>query len=91
MELYKQYVELEKQIVELEAKKDLLRADIAKSLPEDGYKDETITAFWKTTKKWKYSPKVDGLNAELKATKKDEEEKGIAKFEESKQLAITVK
>ena len=54
MELYKQYVELEKQIVELEAKKDLLRADIAKSLPEDGYKDETITAFWKTTKKWKY-------------------------------------
>ena len=91
MEIYKQYVEVSKKIEALEAEKEVLREKISKELPEEGYKDETLTAFWKTAKKWKYSPKVDGLNAELKATKKTEEEDGTATAEESKTLAITVK
>lgn len=91
METYKQYVEVIKKIEALEAEKEVLRTKISDELPEDGYKDETITAFWKITKKWKYSPKVDGLETELKATKKLEEEEGIATAEEKKSLAITVK
>jgi hypothetical protein len=91
METYKQYIEVSKKIEALEAEKDVLREKISAELPEEGYKDETLTAFWKTSKKWKYSPKVDGLNAELKATKKAEEEDGTATAEESKILTITVK
>lgn len=91
MELYTQYAELQKQIDSLEAKKELLREDIAKTLPEEGFKDETINLYWTTKKKWKYSPKVDGLNAELKATKEKEEEDGTAKSEEVKQLTIKIK
>lgn len=91
MEIYKQYCELQKKIDLLEEEKDVLRAKISDSLPEDGYKDEDITAFWKTTKKWQYSPKVKGLETELKATKKAEEESGEAKFEEVKSLTISVK
>jgi hypothetical protein len=89
--MYEQYVKVSKQIETLEAEKEVLRGKISAELPEDGFKDETITAFWKSTKKWKYSPKVDGLTAELKATKKIEEESGVATSEESKILAITVK
>lgn len=88
---YQQYVELQKQIDVLEAQKEELREEIGTWLPTDGYKDETITAFWTTKKSWKYSPRVDGLNAELKATKKQEEEEGIATAEETKQLTIKVK
>lgn len=91
MELYKQYADISREIEALEAKRDILREDISKTLPEEGYKDEQVTAFWKTAKKWKYSPKVDGLTAELKATKKQEEEDGTATAEESKTLTISVK
>ena len=91
METYKQYVDVSKKIEALEAEKEVLREKISAELPEEGYKDETLTAFWKLTKKWKYSPKVDGLNTELKATKKAEEENGTATAEETKTLAITVK
>lgn len=91
MELYAQYTEVQKKIDALEAEKDVLREKITAELPEEGYKDESITAFWTVKKSWKYSPKVDGLNAELKATKKQEEEDGTATAEENKQLTIKVK
>lgn len=91
MEKYKQYIELQKELDLLEEKKDVLRKEIEAELPEEGYKDEVINVFWTIKKKWEYSPKVKGLETELKATKKDEEEKGIATSEEVKQLTIKIK
>ena len=91
MEKYQEYIKLQSEIDNLEAKKDLLRADISKELPDEGYKDENINIFWTLKKKWEYSPKVKGLETELKATKKDEEEKGVATSEEVKQLTIKIK
>lgn len=91
MDLYEQYNKLEKEIEGLESKKELLRADIEKELPAEGVKNNFVTAFWTLKKKFKYSPKVDGLTAELKATKAKEEEDGTATFEETRQLTIKVK
>ncbi len=88
---YEQYVAVSKQIDSLETHKELLRKAISDELPEDGYKDEAINAYWTIKKNYKYSPKVEGLNAELKATKKLEEENGTATFEEAKQLTIKLK
>lgn len=90
MTKYEEYAKLQSEINVLEAKKELLRAEIETILPEDGYKDELITAFWTMKKKYDYSPKVKGLETELKATKKQEEEDGTAKFEEIKQLTLKV-
>lgn len=89
--MYQDYIEVQKKIDALEAEKEVLREKISAQLPEEGYKDEVINVFWTFKKKWEYSPKVKGLETELKATKKDEEEKGIATSEEVKQLTIKVK
>ncbi len=91
MENYKEYIEVQNQIDFLEEKKDYLRKEIEAQLPEDGYKDETINVYWTIKSKYEYSPKVKGLETELKATKKLEEENGEAKKEEVKQLTIKVK
>ena len=88
---YEEYIEIVKQIEELEAKKEVLRTDIAKILPAEGFRTDAISAFWTLKKKWTYSPKVEGLTAELKATKKKEEEEGTAISEEERQLTIKVK
>lgn len=88
---YEQYRQVQKQIDTLEEMKESLRADIEKNLPEEGFKDETINVFWTNKKKWSYSPKVESLTAELKATKAKEEEDGTAKAEDVKQLTIKVK
>lgn len=91
MNLYEQYAQVSKEIEALEAKQKLIKDDIAKELPEDGIKNDYVTAFWKVGKKWKYSPKVDGLKAELDSTKEKEEKEGIAVFEEVKTVNIKVK
>lgn len=91
MTKYEEYALLTKELDVLETKKELLRAEIEKELPEEGYKDDIINAYWTSKKKWTYSPKVDGLTAELKATKAKEEEDGTATSEETKQLTIKVK
>ena len=88
---YEEYAILQKEIDVLDAKKELLRAEIEVILPDDGYKDEFITASWAIKNKYEYSLKVKELETELKSVKKDEEEKGIAKKEEVKQLTIRVK
>ena len=91
MDIYQQYVEIQQEINRLEDIKESLRARMEKDLPEDGFKNEKITVYWTTKRSWNYSPKVEGLTAELRATKKLEEEEGIAKLEETKQIAIKVK
>ena len=89
--IYEEYVEIIRQIEELEEKKEVLRTDISKILPSEGLKTDVISAFWTVKKKWTYSPKVAGLTEELKATKKKEEEDGTASAEEEKQLTIKIK
>lgn len=91
MELYQKYAELDKQISLLEEQKKAIREEISESLPEDGVKNEFITAFWTIKKKWSYSPVVESLTENLKSTKEKEEEDGTAKFEEIKQLTIKTK
>ena len=91
MTIYEQYIQTQLQIDTLEKMKESLRETISKELPDDGFKDEKINAFWTMKKNWKYSPKVEGLTAELKTTKKQEEENGIATSEETKQLTIKIK
>ena len=87
---YEQYVEVQKKIEALEATKESLREKISEGLPEDGYKDETITAFWKQIKKWTYSPKIKELETKLKKAKRIEERNGRATVEESKRLGVVV-
>jgi len=95
MTKYEEYATLQKEIDVLEAKKELLRADIENDLPEEGYKDEIINVFWTNRKKWTYTDKVTETEKKLKETvgalKKLEEENGDAKSEEIKQLTIKVK
>lgn len=89
--MYEKYIEIQNQIDVLESQKDSIRKKIEETLPTEGFKNEKINAFWTTKKKWTYSPKVKGLEAEIKATKEKEEEEGLAKFEEVKQLTIKIK
>lgn len=92
---YQEYALLQKQIEELDAKKELLRAEIEAILPEEGFKDDIINIFWTNKKKWTYTEKVTETEKKLKETvsalKKVEEENGDAKCEEIKQLTIKVK
>jgi hypothetical protein len=91
MTKYEEYALLQKEIDVLDAKKELLRAEIEVILPEDGYKDENINIFWTLKNKYNYSIKVKELEAMVKSTKKEEEEKGLATKEETKQLTIRIK
>lgn len=61
MTKYEEYALVTKELDVLEAKKELLRKEIEEILPEEGYKDEIVNAFWTAKKKWTYSPKIDGL------------------------------
>jgi hypothetical protein len=90
MEKYKKYIQLQKSIEELEKEKEVLRDEIAKDLPDAGYKDETINVFWTKKKKWTYSSNVEVLSAKLKSTKEAEEKEGIATAVEVKQLTIKI-
>lgn len=91
MELYDEYIILSKEIKTLEEKQKSIREKIEAQLPEEGYKDERITAFWNTRKTWTYSPNVEKSVNKLKALKKKEEDEGIATAEEKKVLTISVK
>lgn len=98
MNKYEEYAVLQKEIDVLEAKKAILRFDIEQILPEEGYKDQYVTATWKSNKKWAYSPKVVTLEAKLKEDKiaidlqkEVEEKQGIASCQETKSLVVKVK
>ncbi len=97
MTKYEEYALLQSEIDVLEAKKDLLRAEIETILPPEGHKDEYVTALWKSNKKWSYSDTIKTLENKLKedktkieTQKEIEEKEGIAKFEETKSLVIKV-
>lgn len=93
--MYQEYIAIQKQIDELEEKKKEIRVQIESNLPEDGYKDESITVSWTIKKNWSYTDNVKDLESQMKKkvseVKKTEEESGLAKLEEVKQLTIRVK
>jgi len=75
MTKYQEYALLQKQIEELEAKKALLRAEIEVILPKEGFKDETINALWRISKKITYPEDVLILETNVKEKIKPMEEK----------------
>lgn len=93
-ELLKQYADVRKQIEELEEIKEKLGGEIAAGMQEqaaDKIESDFGQFYFTTRKTWKYSPAVDEAVNELKAVKKEEEEKGIATFTESKSLTFKAK
>lgn len=104
--IYDEYVSVQKEIDVLEERKKGIRERIQAELPAEGFKSEVVTAVWKTSKKWQYSPQVEAKEAEIKAKEAEiepiakelkdlktvEELQGVATLiEEKKTLAITVK
>ena len=88
---YEIYADITGQIAALEDRLVTVRAEIEKELPDDGYKDERVTAFWTSKRKWTYPQPVKSAEKSLKALKKASEEDGTATSEEIKQLTIKVK
>ncbi len=86
-----QYATLSKEADVIAEKMTALRKEIEVELPEEGFKSELVTAFWTLRKKWTFSPKIDELQEQVKATMEKEKEDGTAKVEEVKQLTIKVK
>lgn len=87
--LYKDYAEVKFQIKLLEEQKNLLQKDILEDLHKDGVDkfEGEIGKFTICSKKsWKYSKKITKLEDDLKIKKTEEQEKGIAKVEESEYL-----
>ena len=72
---YEQYALLESEIDVLEAKRELLRAEIEVILPKEGFKDENITASWRITKTFFYPEDVKILETNVKEAIKPIEEK----------------
>lgn len=75
MTKYEEYVALQKEIDVLEGKKNLLRDDISAILPAEGFKNETINALWRTSKKITYPEDVKTLESNVKEAIKPIEEK----------------
>ena len=75
MDLYEQYAVLQKEIDALETKKKVLRDEIASVLPDEGVKNDFVTAVWRKAKKWAYPETVTQLETEVKEKIKPIEEK----------------
>ena len=88
--LLKNYVDVQKAIDTLESTKESIREEIARELPPEGIENDFLNAYWQTRKKWTYSPKVERLTSALKVEKALEEQSGLAKFEEKKELNIRI-
>jgi hypothetical protein len=90
MDIYEQYVEVQKQIKTLEVEKEALRVKISAELPEEGVKNGMITAIWRTSKKWVYPASVKELEVNVtEAIKpiKDKFEAEIKPLQESIETA----
>lgn len=80
-ELYQKYADLKNQLSKLEEEAEIVKVSIMEDMKEAEvekveaeYGSFTITS----RKNWAYTDKVKGLETTLKATKKEEEEKGLA-------------
>lgn len=91
MDIYTRYAEITNSIAALEEQQALIRKQIESSLPDEGYKDDKVTAFWSIKKKWVYPEKVIKAEEVFKTEKKLSESDGSATSEEIRQLTIKVK
>lgn len=86
---YKQYADIKLQIRFLEERAEELNKEIVADM-QDNKVEKVETEFGKfticTKKTWKFSPKVKSLEEKVKLAKIDEQERGIAKAEESNYL-----
>lgn len=94
VEIFKEYADIKIQIKTLEAKAKEIESEVSKNLEESGAEqiESDLGKFYFTSrKKWTYSEKVTEIEGTLKNTKKEEEENGTAKAEESKSLTFRAK
>lgn len=75
MNIYEQYVDVQKKIDDLELVKKGIRDQIALELPEEGVKTDLITAPWVKAKKWLYPESVVALEKEVQDKVKPIKEK----------------
>jgi hypothetical protein len=75
MTKYEEYALLQKEIDVLDAKKELLRAEIEKDLPKEGFKSDILDAGWRVTKRYSYPENVKILEDNVKEAIKPIEEK----------------
>ncbi len=91
--LLAEYVDLQKTIDDLTAKKDALRVGILDGLKKENIeklKDDTLGTFSVAHRSsWKYSPAVTKLEEKVKIAKNKEQEKGLAKETVSEHLLYT--
>lgn len=91
MTKYEEYALLQKQIDELDAKKELLRAEIAGILPDEGFKNDILVASWRTFKKYQYPESVKTLEDNVKEAIKPIEEKFKAEIKSLTESVETAK
>lgn len=92
--LCKEYADLEAQKKEIEERQKAIKPEITgemENLGVEQVKSDFGTFYFMTRKKWSYSDAVKSVEETLKNTKKQEEENGTAKAEESKTLAFKAK
>lgn len=90
-EAIKEYRSIKQQIDLLEQKLEEKKELIKSVLPPTGFKFENVNAFWKSSKKWKYSLKVDEIKKQLDGQKELEELDGTAIAEETRVLQVNIK
>lgn len=91
--LYEEYALLEKQISELEAKKDTLRPHILQQMLDNGQKKvETGVGSFSISKlkKWTYPEYITKMADELKASKAKTESTGEATYVEQDSLRFNI-
>jgi len=89
--VFVEYADLERQIKELEAKKDELKPQVEEELGKvegELIKGNFGTFSFRITKKWQYSEAVKTAEDVVKLQKKQEETDGTAKATESKGLVF---
>lgn len=84
-----QYIKLEIEYKELEARKQALRLEILNEMNKEKMQkvDTDFGSFTVCTKKsWKYTPAVSALEEKLKIARIKEQDRGVAKAVESEYL-----
>lgn len=90
--LYEKYADIREKLAIIELAESALKAEILEEMKKSGL-DKHETEVGKfiicSKKKWSYSKKVLKIEEDLKVQKFTEQEKGIAKVEETSYLAFT--
>ena len=89
MTIFEQYITLQKQIKDLQAQADALKAQIIAEMPDRTYTAADGSQFSISyRKKWNYTSNVIEAEQMLKGMKKAEEKTGQATYEETPVLSL---